>query len=180
MSSPLNSLAWGRVACRRSVSTWSRTGARWQRCRCSVSPARSPARSPHPACPSPGTGRSTSPASTRVVYLMSWQPMGREWLCPGIGIARGGHPRRVEQFPFPVGWPVTTLNSDDLKTGERKAQRRPASSMRARSSLMRISIWSRIGRTASTPWPAGSSRSQSRYALPGKIGQASPQPMLIT
>ena len=41
-------------------------------------------------------------------------------------------------------------------------------------------ISSRIGRTASMPCPAGSSSGQSRYRLPGKIGQASPQPMVIT
>ena len=36
------------------------------------------------------------------------------------------------------------------------------------------------GRTASTPLPAGSSSSQSSYRLPGKNGQASPQPMVMT
>src|SRR6478672_6129709 len=44
----------------------------------------------------------------------------------------------------------------------------------------RARISSRIGRTASRPWPAGSSSSQSSYRLPGKIGQASPQPMVTT
>ena len=34
--------------------------------------------------------------------------------------------------------------------------------------------------TASTPWQAGSSSSLLRYFLPGKMGQASPQPMVIT
>lgn len=51
------------------------------------------------------------------------------------------------------------------------------SSTRAR---MRDSISSRMGRTASTPRPAGSSRVQSRYFLPGKTGQVSPQPIVIT
>lgn len=45
---------------------------------------------------------------------------------------------------------------------------------------MRVLISSRIGRTESTPLPAGSSRAQSRYFLPGKMGQASPQPMVMT
>src|SRR5664280_156860 len=44
----------------------------------------------------------------------------------------------------------------------------------------RLRISSRIGRTASTPLPAGSGRSQSRYRLPGKTGQVSPQPMVMT
>ncbi|GAQ77096.1 hypothetical protein T45_08912 [Streptomyces turgidiscabies] len=41
-------------------------------------------------------------------------------------------------------------------------------------------ISSRMGRTASTPLPAGSSRAQSRYFRPGNTGQASPQPMVMT
>ena len=36
------------------------------------------------------------------------------------------------------------------------------------------------GAHASTPCPAGSSSSQSRYRLPGKNGHASPQPMVMT
>ncbi len=42
------------------------------------------------------------------------------------------------------------------------------------------SIWSRMVRTVWMPAPAGSGRSQSRYRLPGKTGQASPQPMVMT
>src|SRR5439155_4076409 len=34
--------------------------------------------------------------------------------------------------------------------------------------------------TSSTPLPAGSSTSQSSYRLPGKKGQVSPQPMVMT
>ncbi|AGP53222.1 hypothetical protein M271_08010 [Streptomyces rapamycinicus NRRL 5491] len=37
-----------------------------------------------------------------------------------------------------------------------------------------------MGRTDSTPLPAGSSKAQSRYFLPEKIGQASPQPIVMT
>ena len=44
----------------------------------------------------------------------------------------------------------------------------------------RESISSRIGRTSSTDRPEGSRSSQSRYRFPGKIGQASPQPIVIT
>src|SRR5690349_1161237 len=45
---------------------------------------------------------------------------------------------------------------------------------------MRVFISSLIGRFASTPWPAGSSRTQSSYRLPGKYGHSSPQPMVMT
>ncbi len=61
---------------------------------------------------------------------------------------------------------------------------RPHASGRASISLIRFStralISSRMGRTDSTPLPAGSSSAQSRYFLPGKTWQASPQPMVIT
>lgn len=53
-------------------------------------------------------------------------------------------------------------------------------SISAISASTRSLISSRIGRTASTPLPAGSSRAQSRYFLPGKTGQVSPQPMVMT
>ena len=53
----------------------------------------------------------------------------------------------------------------------------PSSSRRVR---IRPRISSRIGRTESMPWPAGSSSTQSSYRLPGKYGQASPQPIVTT
>ncbi len=66
----------------------------------------------------------------------------------------------------------------------RRARRRRHTSCWASISVIsasiRFLISSRIGRTASTPLPAGSSRVQSRYFLPGKTGQVSPQPMVMT
>ena len=50
----------------------------------------------------------------------------------------------------------------------------------ASSSSMWVRISSRTRRTTSIGCPAGSVRFQSSYRLPGKIGQASPQPMVIT
>ena len=49
----------------------------------------------------------------------------------------------------------------------------------ARSVSIRVRISSRMGRTASTLRPAGSSSYQSSQRLPGKIGQASPQPIVM-
>lgn len=72
------------------------------------------------------------------------------------------------------------------RAGSRGALRRDrghafrVASISATRPSIRTLISSRMGRTAATPWPAGSSRAQSRYFLPGKTGQASPQPMVMT
>ena len=71
-----------------------------------------------------------------------------------------------------LGAVILPVQSDTFRGALREREERSAST--------RPRISSRIGRTASTSCPAGSSSSQSSYRLPGYRGQASPQPMVMT
>lgn len=66
-----------------------------------------------------------------------------------------------------VTWPLV---------GGRRGRPSPAASISVVGASTRALISSRMGRTASTPRPAGSSGRQSRQRLPGKTRQVSPQP----
>src|SRR4051812_17080847 len=94
----------------------------------------------------------------------------------------GDHPQRLHGWIDFAGAqaghdPGIAAADDDQPGGHDPARSGTSSSTRTRT---RRAISSRIGRTASTPSPAGSSRFQSSYRLPGKMGQASPQPIVMT
>ena len=77
---------------------------------------------------------------------------------------RGRHPRRAVDAAFAASFVVAILASP-LYADARRLQRHfapvDAGSSSETSCSMRALMSSRIGRTASMPWPAGSARSQS-------------------
>lgn len=83
----------------------------------------------------------------------------------------------------------TVSRSPDRLTPRASGDDEPAAAVgRVRRRLARAprggcglaSISSRMSRTSSTDFPAGSSSSQSRYRSPGKMGHASPHPIVTT
>lgn len=152
---------------------------------CSASVGCLPGGAPAPADRSPGAGPLSSDFGSVMGHLL--RPLGGTPPWDGRGPLPSGRERthgirrsRAARAPGRETLRVdarSALPWPDAGHGRHVCR---VASISAISASIRVLISSRMGRTDSTPLPAGSSRAQSRYFLPGKTGQASPQPMVMT